>query len=174
MFLPHASDTEALGARLAAALLEEAEASPPSLVAASIHLRGRLGAGKTTLVRGLARALGIEGPIKSPTYTLVEPYTDGAIKLYHIDLYRLGDGDGDGNSDGNGGGDELEYLGLRDAFAEAALIVIEWPERAEGWLPEADLHVHLTVAGAGRDARVSARTARGEALLAIFHRCWPS
>ena len=111
-------------------------------------------------MRGLARALGIEGPIKSPTYTLVEPYTDGAIKLYHLDLYRLGNGDGD----------ELEYLGLRDAFAEVALIVVEWPERAEGWLPEADLHVHLTVAGSGRDARVSARTARGEALLALFHR----
>ncbi len=168
MHLPHASDTEALGARLAAALLEEADASPPSPVAASIHLRGRLGAGKTTLVRGLARALGIEGPIKSPTYTLVEPYTDGAITLYHIDLYRLGDGDG------NSGGDELEYLGLRDAFAEPALVVIEWPERAEGRLPEADLHVHLTVVGAGRDARVSARTARGEALLAIFQRGRPS
>ena len=171
MHLPHASDTEALGARLAAALLEEADAnapSAPSPVAASIHLRGRLGAGKTTLVRGLARALGIEGPIKSPTYTLVEPYTDGAITLYHIDLYRLGDGDG------NSGGDELEYLGLRDAFAEPALVVIEWPERAEGWLPEADLHVHLTVAGVGRDARVSARTARGEALLAIFQRGRPS
>ncbi len=162
MHLPHASDTEALGARLAAALLEEADASPPSPVAASIHLRGRLGAGKTTLVRGLARALGIQGPIKSPTYTLVEPYTDGAITLYHIDLYRLGDGDG------NSGGDELEHLGLRDAFAAPALVVIEWPERAEGWLPEADLHVHLTVVGAGRDARVSARTPRGEALLAIF------
>ncbi len=168
MHLPHASDTEALGARLAAALLEEADASPPSPVAASIHLRGRLGAGKTTLVRGLARALGIQGPIKSPTYTLVEPYTGSAITLYHIDLYRLGDGDG------NSGGDELEYLGLRDAFAEPALVVIEWPERAEGRLPEADLHVHLTVVGAGRDARVSARTARGEALLAIFQRGRPS
>ena len=74
------------------------------------------------------------------------------------------------DGDGNSGGDELEYLGLRDAFAEPALVVIEWPERAEGWLPEADLHVHLTVAGSGRDARVSARTARGEALLAFFHR----
>jgi tRNA threonylcarbamoyladenosine biosynthesis protein TsaE len=165
MFLPQACDTEALGARLAAALLEEADGSAPSPVAASIHLRGQLGAGKTTLVRGLARALGIEGPVKSPTYTLVEPYSDGAIKLYHVDLYRLGHGDGNG--------DELEHLGLRDAFAEAALIVIEWPERAEGWLPEADLHVHLTVAGSGRDARVSARTARGEALLAILRRGRP-
>ncbi len=164
MLLPEAFDTEALGARLAAALLEEADASAPR-PAASIHLRGQLGAGKTTLVRGLARALGIEGPVKSPTYTLVEPYSDGAIKLYHVDLYRLGHGDGNG--------DELEYLGLRDAFAEAALIVIEWPERAEGWLPEADLQVHLTVAGSGRDARVSARTARGEALLAILRRGRP-
>ncbi len=172
MRLPRASDTEALGARLAAALLEEADKSAPSPAAASIHLRSRLGAGKTTLVRGLARALGIEGPIKSPTYTLVEPYSDGTIKLYHLDLYRLGHGDGHGHNDS--GGDELEYLGLRDAFAEADVLVIEWPERAGGWLPEADLHVHLTVAGNGRDARVSARTARGEALLAIFHRGRPS
>ena len=163
MLLPEASDTEALGARLAAALLEEADAST-GRPAASIHLHGMLGAGKTTLVRGLARALGIEGPIKSPTYTLVEPYTDGAIKLYHLDLYRLGHGHG------HGYGEELEYLGLRDAFAEAAVVVIEWPERAQGGLPEADLHVHLSVAGSGRDARVSARTARGETLLAIFQR----
>jgi tRNA threonylcarbamoyladenosine biosynthesis protein TsaE len=161
MLLPEASDTEALGARLGAALLEEAGAST-GRPAASIHLHGILGAGKTTLVRGLARALGIEGPIKSPTYTLVEPYTDGAITLYHLDLYRLGHG--------HGHGDELEYLGLRDAFAEAAVVVIEWPERAQGGLPEADLHVHLSVAGSGRDGRVSARTARGETLLAIFQR----
>ncbi len=165
MLLPQASDTEALGARLAAALLEEADASRRR-PAASIHLHGMLGAGKTTLVRGLARALGIEGPIKSPTYTLVEPYSDGAITLYHLDLYRLGHG--------HGHGDELEYLGLRDAFAEAAVVVIEWPERAQGGLPEADLRVHLSVAGSGRDARVSAGTARGETLLAIFQRGRPS
>ena len=165
MLLPQASDTEALGARLAAALLEEADASS-GRPAASIHLHGMLGAGKTTLVRGLARALGIEGPIKSPTYTLVEPYSDGAITLYHLDLYRLGHG--------HGHGDELEYLGLRDAFAEADVVVIEWPERAEGWLPEADLQVHLSMAGNGRHARVSAGTARGETLLAIFQRGRPS
>ncbi len=165
MLLPEASDTEALGARLAAALLEEADASRRR-PAAGIHLHGMLGAGKTTLVRGLARALGIEGPIKSPTYTLVEPYSDGAITLYHLDLYRLGHG--------HGHGDELEYLGLRDAFAEADVVVIEWPERAEGWLPQADLQVHLSMAGSGRDARVSAGTARGETLLAIFQRGRPS
>jgi len=166
MRLPHASDTRALGARLAAALLEDADTSAGSPVCACIHLRGQLGAGKTTLVRGLAHALGIEGPVKSPTYTLVEPYTHGDIKLYHFDLYRLGHGDS--------GGEELEYLGLRDALAERALIVIEWPERAEGWLPEPDLHVHLSVAGSGRDARMSARTARGEALLAILRRRRPA
>ncbi len=158
MFLPHASATEALGARLADALLGDAGGTAESAVDGDIHLSGQLGAGKTTLVRGLAHALGIEGPIKSPTYTLVEPYTRGAIKLYHLDLYRLGNGE------------ELEYLGVRDAFAERALVVIEWPERAEGWLPEPDLHVHLTIAGSGRDSDVSARTAKGEAMLSILDR----
>ncbi len=161
MFLPHAPATEALGSRLAGALLGDMIGSAESPVDGDIHLSGQLGAGKTTLVRGLAHALGIEGPIKSPTYTLVEPYTRGAIKLYHLDLYRLGDGE------------ELEYLGARDAFAERALIVIEWPERAEGRLPEPDLHVHLSIAGRGRDAQVSARTAKGEALLAILDRRRP-
>jgi len=161
MFLPHAAATEALGARLADALLGDAGGSAVSPVAGDIHLSGQLGAGKTTLVRGLAHALGIEGPVKSPTYTLVEPYTRGAITLYHFDLYRLGDGE------------ELEYLGARDAFAERALVVIEWPERAEGWLPEPDLQVHLSIAGSGRDADLSARTTKGEALLAILDRRQP-
>jgi len=158
VFLPHATDTEALGAQLAAALLEDVSAGAASAVEGSIHLRGQLGAGKTTLVRGLAHALGIEGPIKSPTYTLVEPYVSGAIRLYHFDLYRLGDGE------------ELEYLGLRDAFAEAALCVIEWPERAGDWLPAPDLQIHLSIAGGGRDAQMRPRTPKGKALLAIIDR----
>ena len=154
MFLPGATDTEALGAQLAAALLEGHGADAPAR--GSIHLCGQLGAGKTTLVRGLARTLGIEGPIKSPTYTLVEPYESPAAKLYHFDLYRLGDGE------------ELEYLGARDAFAEAAVCVIEWPERGGDWLPEPDLHIRLSVAGGGRDAHISAGTPEGEAWLAII------
>ena len=155
-FLPRARDTEVLGAQLAAALLEGAKVAPG--VEGSIHLCGQLGAGKTTLVRGLARALGIEGPIKSPTYTLIEPYANGPIMLYHFDLYRLGDGE------------ELEYLGARDAFAEAAVIVIEWPERAGDWLPEPDLRIRLSIAGTGRDAQIHPRSARGEALAAIIDR----
>jgi tRNA threonylcarbamoyladenosine biosynthesis protein TsaE len=154
MFLAHASDTEALGARLADALLERADGD--DTVEGSIHLSGPLGAGKTTLVRGLVHGLGIEGPVKSPTYTLIEPYVSGAIKLYHFDLYRLGDGE------------ELEYLGARDAFAERALCVIEWPERAGDWLPPPDLHVHLAIAGSGREARMSGHTDLGEALIAIL------
>ena len=161
MFLPRATDTEALGAQLAAALQEDADGDAASAVEGSIHLRGPLGAGKTTLVRGLAHALGIEGPIKSPTYTLVEPYACGAIKLYHFDLYRLGDGE------------ELEYLGVRDAFAEAAVFVFEWPERAGDWLPEPDLQIQLSVAGSGRDATFHPGSAKGEALLAIIDRRRP-
>ena len=154
MHLADPSATEALGARLAAALLADADAGAP--LTASIHLVGPLGAGKTTLVRGLARALGIEGPVKSPTYTLVEPYTVGAITLYHFDLYRLADGE------------ELEYLGARDTFAEPALRVVEWPERAAGWLPAPDLTVRLAVAGAAREAELRAGTPRGETLLAAL------
>jgi len=160
MFLSDAADTEALGARIAAALRETTGAgsgvSPDFSPDVSIYLRGQLGAGKTTLVRGLARALGIEGPVKSPTYTLLEPYTHGAIKLYHFDLYRLGDGE------------ELEYLGARDVFAEAAVRIIEWPERAGDWLPEPDLALHLTVAGSGREARWRFFTPGGQALAAML------
>jgi tRNA threonylcarbamoyladenosine biosynthesis protein TsaE len=158
MFLANASDTEALGARLAAALLEVADGGADAPVDGSIHLSGPLGAGKTTLVRGLVHGLGIEGPVKSPTYTLVEPYERGAIKLYHFDLYRLGDSE------------ELEFLGARDAFAERALCVVEWPERGAGWLPQADVHVRLAIAGSGREARVSSASARGEAWLARLAR----
>lgn len=153
MYLAHASDTEALGARLAAAFLATADGDTAGLDG-SVHLSGPLGAGKTTLVRGIVHGLGIEGPVKSPTYTLVEPYTRGAIKLYHFDLYRLADGE------------ELEFLGARDAFAEHALCLIEWPERGGDWLPPADLHVHLSIAGTGREARMHGYGRQGEAWLA--------
>ena len=106
-----AADMEALGAALAARLHE----------VRLIGLRGELGAGKTTLVRGLLRALGHAGPVKSPTFTLVEPYALAEAVLYHLDLYRLNDPE------------ELEFLGLRDYLQGRNVCIVEWPERGAGF-----------------------------------------
>jgi tRNA threonylcarbamoyladenosine biosynthesis protein TsaE len=98
-----------------------------------VFLKGDLGAGKTTLVRGVLRSLGFDGSTKSPTYTLVEPYQFEHFKVYHFDLYRLGDPE------------ELEFIGLDDYLSESdALLLFEWPERGEGWLPEPHIHVNLS------------------------------
>ncbi len=134
---------EAFGARLAAAC------EPPML----IYLDGELGAGKTTLVRGLLRALGHRGTVKSPTYTLIEPYEVGGRQLYHLDLYRLSDPG------------ELEYLGLREMLAEEAVLLIEWPQRGAGWLPDADLVIDISLRDHGRHLMLKAGSQRGEALL---------
>lgn len=105
-----------------------------------VLLKGDLGAGKTTLVRGLLRSLGFEGTVKSPTYTLVEPYQINGRRIYHFDLYRLGDPE------------ELEYMGGRDYWDSDALCLIEWPEKALAYLPEADLQ--LTILHKGEQRRV--------------------
>lgn len=136
--------TEALGAQLAVALPENCR----------IDFTGELGAGKTTLVRGLLRALGHAGAVRSPTYTLIEPYQVADRRLYHLDLYRLSDPE------------ELEYIGLRDLLHEPAVLLVEWPERGAGILPEPDLAITLTVAGMIRLARLVAHTPIGAALLA--------
>lgn len=141
--IPDAESQEAFGRRLAAVLA-------PGIV---VYLAGDLGAGKTTLVRGILRGLGHEGPVRSPTYTLVEPYELAACLCAHLDLYRLGDPE------------ELEYLGLRDLVAENRLLLVEWPERGEGMLPPADLILKIAYADPGRNLRLEAATQKGEAVL---------
>ncbi len=145
--LPDAEATTALGARLAAALQS---AAPASLV---VFLEGGLGAGKTTLVRGLLMALGHAGRVPSPTYTLVEPYELAGYRVLHLDLYRLTDPA------------ELTELGLEDDFRGAFLALIEWPDNGFGQLPEADILVRLDAISDGRRVDLVARTLAGESVL---------
>ncbi len=128
--LPDETATAGLGKALATLL------PLPSVV----FLTGQLGAGKTTLTRAILHGLGHSGNVKSPTYTLVEPYALGSFSVFHFDLYRLADPE------------ELEYLGIRDYFHERAICLIEWPERGAELLPSPDLTVRLQVVGTGRKA----------------------
>jgi tRNA threonylcarbamoyladenosine biosynthesis protein TsaE len=141
--LTSADAQEALAARLAR-----------HCVAGTVFfLRGDLGTGKTTFVRGFLRALGYEGVVKSPTYTLVEPYFIGAHRVFHFDLYRLADPE------------ELEYAGGRDYFDGQAICLVEWPDRAAGFLPQPDVTVNIDYSGSGRRLVVCGQTARGRELL---------
>ena len=145
-FLADEAATLALGAGLAAVL-------QPGIYLA---LHGDLGAGKTTLARGLLRGLGYDGRVKSPTYTLVELYTTSRLDLYHFDFYRFDDRH------------ELVDAGLREAFDGSNVCIVEWPEKARGFLPTADLDVTLTHVGGGRAARIAAGTEAGRRCLRHF------
>jgi len=114
--------------------------------ALTLFLTGELGTGKTTVARGLLRALGVEDVVRSPSYTLVESYEPAGYRVLHLDLYRLGEAA------------DLETLGLRDELEEGVLLLVEWPERAPSMLPVPDLRVSLRVAGEGRIARLESCT----------------
>jgi len=143
LYLANTEQTEALGRYLA----------QQHLAPAVIYLSGELGAGKTTFSRGFIQACGHRGAVKSPTYTLIEPYELPTGKVYHLDLYRLNDPG------------ELEFLGLEDLLSEGGVCLIEWPERASPHLPAADLTISLHHADGARQARLTAHQARAEAWL---------
>ena len=120
----------------------------------TILLEGELGAGKSTFARALIPAMGHEGPVPSPTYTLVEPYDLAGRHIYHVDLYRVSDEE------------ELRYLGWSEL--EDGLRLVEWPDRAPDLLASADLRVSLAYAGTGRDGEIEGLSPRGQALVAAF------
>ncbi|MFA9440509.1 tRNA (adenosine(37)-N6)-threonylcarbamoyltransferase complex ATPase subunit type 1 TsaE [Uliginosibacterium sp. sgz301328] len=143
LYLQDESATEALGAWLA-------DVVEPGLV---IWLSGDLGAGKTTLTRGLLRALGHAGSVKSPTYTLIEPYVVSKIPLYHFDFYRFSDPE------------EFLDAGLEEYFAGDAVCLVEWADKAGPYVPRPDIEIRLVVEGNGRRAECRGVSERGRACL---------
>ena len=145
-FLPAEADTLAFGAGLASHL-------EPGLV---VYLSGELGAGKTTLARGILRGLGYAGKVKSPSFALVEPYTFSRLYLYHFDFYRFTDPR------------ELGDAGFREYFNPDSVCLVEWPENAAGKLPPADISITMMVQGSGRLLEIGAGTEAGKRCLQRF------
>jgi tRNA threonylcarbamoyladenosine biosynthesis protein TsaE len=142
-FLANEADTLALGKKIAAIL-------QPGLI---VFLNGNLGAGKTTLVRGILHGLGHQQAVKSPTYNLVEIYNFSRLYLYHFDFYRFNDPY------------EWEEAGFREYFNAYSICLIEWPEKASGLLPEADITINLQILESGRNVTIFADTGAGEQCL---------
>jgi len=142
-FLANEADTLALGKKIAAVLR-------PGLI---IFLNGNLGAGKTTLVRGILHGLGHQQAVKSPTYNLVEIYNFSRLYLYHFDFYRFNDPY------------EWEEAGFREYFNAHSICLIEWPEKVSGLLPEADITINLQILESGRNVTIFADTGTGEQCL---------
>jgi tRNA threonylcarbamoyladenosine biosynthesis protein TsaE len=149
--LPDEGATARLGAALAAAIVaERAAIASRGLVVA---LAGDLGAGKTALVRAMLRALGVTGTVRSPTFTWVETYVVADLDFHHFDFYRLADPEA------------FSFAGFREMFGPARVCLIEWPDKAAGYLPPPDLRIELRLEGAGRRATVTAQGELGTACL---------
>jgi len=146
-FIPDESQMLLFGRQLAGASLEHLDHHRV------IFLNGQLGAGKTTLARGFLRELGFEGRVKSPTYTLVEPYELSHCTVFHFDLYRLHHPE------------ELESMGVQDYFIPKAICLIEWPEKGGFILPVPDIICHISMQGHGREIKIVAQSANGETML---------
>ena len=138
--------TEALGSKLAKALA----------LPAVVYLNGDLGAGKTTLSRGVMRGFGHQGAVKSPTYTLVEPYEFEGCSVFHFDLYRLSDPE------------ELEFMGIREYFEQNSLCLVEWPECGTGILPQSDLDITLAYHEDARKVTIRAHSENGKDALRLI------
>lgn len=139
-----AARMEAIGGRLAARLR----------AGHLVFFRGELGAGKTTLIRGILRGLGCTEPVKSPTYTLIEPYTVAGLTVFHFDLYRVNDPE------------ELEAIGVRDYVDGDGICLVEWPERGEDMFPLPDVEVMISPKDGGRILRFFSHTESGAKALA--------